>query len=41
MDYDYSTRSQQVITREEVESYIEFYDKFIQKLHILLLKKNI
>lgn len=41
MDYNYSTKSQQSITREEVEEYIKFYDKFIQELHLLLLQENI
>lgn len=36
MDYNYSTKSQQSITKEEVEEYIKFYDRFIQELHILL-----
>ena len=41
MDYDYSTETQQTITKEEVEDYIEFYNKFIQELHLLLLQENI
>lgn len=41
MDYDYSTKTQQTITKEEVEDYIEFYNKFIQELHLLLLQENI
>lgn len=41
MDYDYTTRNQQSITKEEVEEYIDFYEKFIKELHILLLQENI
>ena len=41
MDYDYNTRSQQLITKEEVEEYINFYEKFIKELHLLLLQENI
>lgn len=41
MDYNYLTKTQQIITKEEVEEYIKFYDKFIRELHILLLQENI
>lgn len=41
MDYNSSTKSQQPITKETVEEYINFYKKFIHELHTLLLQENI
>ncbi|MFR8990446.1 MAG: HEPN domain-containing protein [Fusobacterium sp.] len=41
MDYNFSTKKQQTITKEIVEDYINFYKKFIHELHILLLQENI